>query len=82
MYILTIIRSKIFLDAEFIKVVLWNNYLPRKINQISFPSDVGDLALSFNLKLDMLISKLLKNQSSQIQSLSNGMNVVASIYRS
>ena len=36
----------------------------RKINPVSFPSEVGDFATSLDLKLDMLIPNLLKMQLS------------------
>ena len=52
------------------------------MDQVSFPSDVGDFATSLILKSDILISNLLKMKSSLIRSLSYGKNDVACIYLS
>ena len=38
--------KNIFLDAEFKKVVLSNNELVIKINQVSFLGNIGDFATS------------------------------------
>ena len=54
-------QRNLFLDAEFIKAVLWINELINKINQVSFLSDVGDFDTSLDLKLDTLVSRLRKN---------------------
>ena len=66
----------IYLDSEFKKIVLSNNEFIRKINQVSFLSDVGDFATSLDLKSDMLLSNLLKIQLSYMRSLSYGKNTV------
>ena len=52
----------------------------RKINQVSFPGDVRDFAMSLDLRLDMLISNLLKKQLGYIRSFSFVNNAVAFIY--
>ena len=54
-------QRNLFLDAGFIKAVLWINELINKINQVSFLSDVGDFDTSLDLKLDTLVSRLRKN---------------------
>ena len=52
----------------------------RKLNQVSFPGDVRDFAMSLDLRLDMLISNLLKKQLGYIRSFSFVNNAVAFIY--
>ena len=68
------------LDAEFRKFVIWNNEFIRKIDQVSFPSDVGYFSTSLDLKLDIFISNLLKIKLNLIWSFSYGKNEVALIY--
>ena len=55
MSVLPLNEWNIFLDAEFIKVVIWNTEFIRNINKVSFLSEFGDFAMSLDLKLDMLI---------------------------
>ena len=54
-------HSAVFLDDEFRRVVLWNNEFIRKINQVSFPGDVGYFATSLNLNIGYSYIKLTKN---------------------
>ena len=53
----------------------------RDINQVSFPSDVGDSATALDLKLDVFLSNLLKLQlSKNYHSPMRRINSHASIY--
>ena len=52
----------------------------RDINQVSFPSDVGDSATALDLKLDVFLSNLLKLQLSKKLSFSYEKNKFACIY--
>ena len=62
--LLPIKEWNISLDVEFGKVFLWNNEFIRNINKVSFPCGVRDFVASYDLKLDILLSNLLKMQLS------------------
>ena len=80
MSVLPLNQINTFLDVELRKVVLWNNEFIRKTNEVSFPSGVGDVATSLDLKLDMLISNILTMNLSYMRLFSYGKNIVACIY--
>ena len=61
--VLPLKQRNIFLDSEFRRVVKWNKEFMRNINQVNFPSYIGDFGMSLDLKkTNMLIDNLVKMQ--------------------